>query len=338
MTSGPVERSSMGYQEQLLEILELNRGTFLSGEALAKQMYVSRNAVWKAIKKLREAGYPITAVTNKGYALAMDSDILSAASIAAQSDNADRLHIRVENCVTSTNTILKEEAAKGAPEGTLLVSLEQTAGRGRMGRTFLSPKQTGIYMSLILRPRMEAKDALMLTTSVAVAVCETISELTGREAGIKWVNDIFLDGRKVCGILTEASIDFETQGLEYAVVGLGVNLSEPQGGFDKSISGIAGSLFSEQAIPMGFREKLIAGIVDRFLYHYDHLLERSFLESYRAHSILIGRLVTVIDNIHASGESRRARVLAIEDDCSLLVELPDGTQEKLSSGEVSLKL
>lgn len=328
----------MSYQEQLLALLEQNRGTYLSGEMIAKQLFVTRNTVWKTIKKLQASGYPIDAVTNKGYALAPDSNILSAASIAAHSACSDRLHITVSDCVTSTNTLLKAEAAAGAPEGTLLVALEQTAGRGRMGRSFLSPKQSGIYMSLLLRPKMAAGDALMLTTSVAAAVSETIRDLTGLPAGIKWVNDIYINDRKVCGILTEASIDFETQGLEYAVVGLGVNLEEPEGGFDESIRHVAGSIFSHGKMPLAFREQLIAGIVDRFLGYYDHLDERRFLDSYRSQSILIGREVSVIDNIHTPGDTRPAKVLAIDDECRLLVELPDGSQELLSSGEVSLKL
>lgn len=328
----------MGYQEQLLTIFEQNRGTYLSGEMLAKKLSVTRNTVWKTIKKLQAAGYPIDAVTNKGYALSANSNILSAASIAMHSANSDRLHITVSDCVTSTNTLLKAEAAAGALEGTLLVALEQTAGRGRMGRSFLSPKHSGIYVSLLLRPKMAAEDALMLTTAIAASVCETIVGLTGLCAGIKWVNDIYLNERKICGILTEASIDFETRSLEYAVVGLGINLEEPEGGFDESIRHIAGSIFPHGQMPAGFREQLIAGILDRFLDYYDHLNERRFLESYRRQSILTGREVFIIDNIHNPGAARPARVLAIDDECRLLVELPDGTKEALSSGEVSLRL
>lgn len=328
----------MKYQEQLLALLEQNRGSYLSGEMLARKLFVSRNTVWKTVKSLQALGYPIDAVTNKGYALAEDSDILSAPAIAAKARHRERLHIIVEQNVTSTNTCLKAQAAEGAPEGTLLVALEQSAGKGRLGRSFSSPRQSGIYMSLLLRPKMAAKDALMLTTAIAAAAAETIRELTGLPVGIKWVNDLYLNGRKICGILTEAALDFESQGLEYAVVGIGINLEEPAGGFDESIRNIAGALFAAGGTPVGFRAGLVAGIIDRFLEYYDRLEEKPFLNTYRELSCIIGKDVRVIDNIYNPGSARTATVLGIDEDCRLLVRFADGHEEALSSGEVSLRL
>lgn len=328
----------MKYQEQLLAILEENRGTYLSGEMLARRLFVSRNTVWKTVKSLQAQGYPIDAVTNKGYALAEDSDILSAPAIEAKLRHKGRLHISVEPLVTSTNTVLKAQAAEGAPEGTLLVALEQSAGKGRLGRSFSSPRRSGIYMSLLLRPKMAAKDALMLTTAIAAAAAETLRELTGFPVGVKWVNDLYLNGKKLCGILTEAALDFESQGLEYAVVGIGINLEEPAGGFDESIRDVAGALFAAGETPVGFRPRLIAGIFDRFLDYYDRLNEKPFLNAYRELSCILGKPVRVIDNIYDPGSSRDAEALAIDDDCRLLVRFADGHEEALSSGEVSLKI
>lgn len=328
----------MKYQEQLLAILEQNRGTYLSGEMLARTLFVSRNTVWKTIKSLQAQGYPIDAVTNKGYALAEDSDILSAPAIETKLRHRGRLHISVEPLVTSTNTVLKTKAADGAPEGTLLVALEQSAGKGRLGRSFSSPRQSGIYMSLLLRPKMAAKDALMLTTAIAAAAAETIRELTGLPAGIKWVNDLYLNGKKICGILTEAALDFESQGLEYAVVGIGINLEEPEGGFDESIRDVAEALFAAGGTPVGFRASLIAGIFDRFLDYYDRLSEKPFLNAYRELSCILGKPVRVIDNIYNPGSSREATALGIDEECRLLVRFADGHEEALSSGEVSLKI
>ncbi len=327
----------MKYQEQLLAILEQNRGTYLSGELLARKLFISRNTVWKTMKALQAQGYPIDAVTNKGYALAAHSDVLSSPAIAAKMRHKERVQISVLQSVTSTNTCLKAEALKGAAEGTLLVALSQSAGKGRLGRSFVSPANSGVYMSLLLRPKMAAKDALMLTTAIAVAAAQTIRHLTNLPVGIKWVNDLFLDGKKICGILTEAAVDFESQGLEYAVVGIGINLELPEDGFDESIKDVAGSLFEKGKTPPGFRAALIAGIIDRFLDSYDHLEEKPFLGAYRELSCILGKPVRVVDNIYAPGSFRDATALSIDDQCRLLVQFPDGEQKALSSGEVSIR-
>ncbi len=191
----------MSAKQHVLSVLEQNKGNSVSGARLAGELSISRNAVWKAIKALQSEGYAISAVPNKGYCLSEENDILSVESITPYlADNLKELSLMVHKSVTSTNTLLKELAGEGEKEGKVLIAEEQTGGRGRLGRKFYSPAKTGIYMSILLRPKLTVDDALFITTSAAAAVAEAIESVTGCEASIKWVNDIYCNGKKVCGI------------------------------------------------------------------------------------------------------------------------------------------
>ena len=217
-------------KSQVLELLTENSGKFFSGEEIATELGVSRNAVWKAVNSLKFEGYKIEAVKNKGYALSSTTDVISVKGIKKylKSD----LDIEVYKEVTSTNTMLKERGSQGAKEGQVIIANMQTAGRGRIGRTFHSPSDTGIYMSILLRPTdLIPQDAVKITTLAAVCACEAIENVSGKSAAIKWVNDIFMDGLKVCGILTEAAMSLESGNLDYVVLGIGLNAYEPEGGF-----------------------------------------------------------------------------------------------------------
>ncbi len=209
----------MDAADKVLELLQEARGP-VSGEHMAQKLGVTRNTVWKAVKHLREAGYEISAVTNQGYRLLSESDVLSAGNIRRQLEpQASIAAIDVRESVTSTNTVLKELAEHGGREGMVVIAQRQTMGKGRLGRSFYSPQGGGLYMSVLLRPRFSAEEALSITTAAAVAVARAIDDVTGERAMIKWVNDVYFHGRKVCGILTEASVDFENSGLHYAVLG-----------------------------------------------------------------------------------------------------------------------
>ena len=193
----------MNVADEILELLE-SSGAPLSGEEMARQLGVSRNAVWKAVQRLREDGYQIEAATNRGYQLVSADNALTPQSVRRLLEGpAQSCAIEVRDSVTSTNTVLKSIAEQGGAEGMALIAQQQTQGKGRLGRSFLSPKGTGLYLSVLLRPRFPAEEALSITTAAAVAVAETIDQLTGQQAKIKWVNDVYLRGRKVCGILTE---------------------------------------------------------------------------------------------------------------------------------------
>lgn len=325
----------MNVKESILQQFEENRGVFLSGGELAAQLGVSRNAVWKAVRQLEAEGCRFDSVSGKGYRLRDESDVLSVQGIGKYlGAMSARLHLQTYDTITSTNTVLKEMAANGAPELTVLVASEQTAGRGRMNRAFYSPSATGLYLSILLRPQLKATDSLFLTTAAAVAVAQTVEDVSGKATGIKWVNDVFLDGKKICGILTEASFDVESGTPEYAVCGIGINLCDPKDGFPEELQSIAGSVFGCEAPPADARCRMAAGILQRFLEYYDHLTERSFFDEYVRRSVVIGQTVTVLGR----GEPRTATALAIDRDCGLHVRYDDGSEEVLSSGEISIRV
>ena len=219
----------MTTKEKLLALLEDSKGTFFSGEEIARTLQVSRAAVWKAVNALREDGYTIDAATNKGYRLSPDSDILSPQGIRRFLKPEYRdLDLTVLPTAPSTNALVREKANQGCPEGCVIVACEQTDGRGRYGRQFFSPVDSGVYLSLLLRPTAYSpQQATCLTAAAAAAMCQAIEAVTGQQPGIKWVNDIFLHGKKVCGILTEAAVGLETGTLNYMVLGAGVNLYPP---------------------------------------------------------------------------------------------------------------
>ena len=320
----------MQVKDRVLAALEASRGTYLSGQALAQQLQVSRNAVWKAISQLRESGYPIQAVSHRGYCLDVDSPLLSPQSIARHL-TVPGLQVEVAQTVSSTNTLLRQRAEEGAPEGLVLAAVEQTAGKGRQGHSFFSPPDTGLYLSLLLRPKLSAQDALLLTTCAAAAVALAIEACAGVEAQIKWVNDVFCRGKKVCGILTEAALDLESGGLQYAIVGMGVNLFPPAGGFPADLPQ-AGAVYTARPQGLESRSQLAGEILNQFFAFYPHLEEKPFFQAYRDRSLVLGREVTVLER----GQTRTA--LALDLDFSLQVREADGRERALASGEVRVKL
>jgi len=323
----------MSVKENVLAVLEQYRGEYISGEELAAKLGVSRSAVWKAISALRTQGHDIAGATNRGYALAQTSDKLSAQSVMKYlRGTAARCRIETVGIIDSTNTQLKRRGDAGEAEGLVLIAEGQTAGRGRIGRSFFSPEKTGLYMSILLRPKFKADQALFITTAAAVAVAKTIEEETGLDAKIKWVNDIFCNSRKVCGILTEASMDFEAGTLAYAVPGIGINISDPECGVPEELRDIVGTLCGKE--PVGdLKSRLAAGILNYFFDYYENLTDKLFLEEYRNRSFLIGEYVTFM----SSSEHREAKVLDIDDQARLVVEYNDGTLEALGAGEVSVR-
>lgn len=323
----------MSVKDRLLPLLGDRGEDYLSGEDAARILGVSRNAVWKAVSALKEDGYDIEAVTNRGYRLRAGGDVLSSAEIEKNLTSIrGKLNIEVKKTVTSTNALLKEKASAGAPEGTVLIALSQTAGRGRFTRSFFSPADSGIYMSILLRPRISAENATLITTAAAVAVAEAAENLSGRKTGIKWVNDVLIDGKKICGILTEASLNIESGELDYAVLGIGLNVYEPEDGFPDQIKNIAGAIFKERGA--GQKSRLAAAVLEGFFKYYESLSERSFLSAYKERCIVLGKQINVL----SQDGSRPATALDIDENCRLCVKYSDGSQTLLSSGEVSIKI
>ena len=323
----------MGTKEKLLSLFEEQKGTYLSGEEIAERLSVSRTAVWKAVKSLRNEGYEIDAVPNKGYSLSVHTDILSAQGIQKYLNGACRdMELYVLPETGSTNTLLREKANAGAAEGCTIIAGAQTEGRGRMGRSFYSPADTGIYMSILLRPvELTPVQAVGLTTMAAVAACEAIEEVSGRQAQIKWVNDIFMDGKKVSGILTEAALGLESGSLDYVIVGIGINAYPPKEGFPQEIDQIAGAVFPKRQ--NDGKNHLAAAFLNRFMEYYSKKQNADYVEKYRERSLVIGKEIRVL----SSGGERKALALDVDKECHLLVRYEDGSTERLSSGEISIR-
>lgn len=322
----------MSVKDKVLKELEEHKGSYISGGELASILGVSRNAIWKSIKTLEKNGYQIDAVSGKGYCLASQNDILSTHSINQHLNYNLDLHIY--KSISSTNTVLKEMAEKGSAHGTVLISEEQTAGRGRMGKKFHSPSGTGIYLSILLRPDIPAGEALFLTTSAAVATAKAIEEVSDKQAGIKWVNDIYINNKKVCGILTEASFNMETGKLDYAVVGIGINICTPKNGFPSDIDNIATAIFDSHSDSLNKRSQLIAHLLNYFMDYYSNFQNKDYVDEYIRRSILLGKEIYVID-----GENTvDAIALELDSDCRLKVRFDNGAEKWLNSGEVSIKV
>ena len=319
----------MSTKEAVLAALIEAQGE-ISGERLAQQLNISRNAVWKAVEQLREEGHRIDAVTNRGYRLAEDSDVVSEAGIR-QWLKAEKLgsNIEVHPVIDSTNTRAKTLAAQGAAHGTLVCARTQTGGRGRFGRKFHSPDAGGIYMSLLIRPELPAEKAVMITSMTAVAVARAIERLADVKVEIKWVNDLYIAGKKVCGLLCEAGMDFESGQLEYAVVGIGVNTARAE--FPEELQDIATSVGNVCGQDVS-KNRLIAEICNCMEELYDQLSDGAFMAESRARSNVIGREIVVL-----RGEERiPARAIDIDDQGSLVVETAEGIRT-VRSGEVSVR-
>ena len=323
----------MGVREKVLEFLEVNKGRYVSGAEIAGKLSVSRNSVWKAVKNLEKEGYDIHSVTGSGYMLSKETDILSVQSIKKYlGEDGNVFDLDVKKTVTSTNDALKGLAVSGAREGKVIISEMQTKGKGRLGRSFFSPEKTGIYMSLLLRPKIPASQSLLITAAAAVAVAEALEEVSGRKTGIKWVNDVYSDGKKVCGILAEASFGMESGGLEFAVLGIGINVESPVAGFPEEIKDKAAAVFEDGGADV--RSRLISEVLKRFWDYYIRLPEKGFLEAYKKRSILTGKKVEVI----TGGMAENAVALDIDDECRLIVKMQDGRICPLNSGEVSIRI
>ena len=338
----------MSTKEEVLKLLNSNRGSFISGQEIAGALNVSRAAVWKAIKSLESDGLGIEAVTNKGYRLDDGVDIIDPSYIERELGNMGigiRVFHKDETGSTNADAV---ELLKESDVPVLAIADKQNAGRGRKGRDFYSPKGSGLYMSLAMRDALTLMKTAKVTAVAAVAVAEAIDRVVfgGQDRSlIKWVNDIYIGDKKVCGILSEAMISMEDEALGTVVVGIGINVYEPAGGFPDDIRKRAGYLIGQndrlgcvrRPDGAGLRSDLAKEIISGF-FRYLNKPDDS-LKIYRDKSYLTGKYVTV--NSFVPNDTRadsRARVLGIDDECRLLIEYEDGSSEALSSGEVSVLL
>ncbi len=309
-------------------LAELSEDSFVSGEMLAKKYFVSRNSIWKAVNKLREEGYEIGTVTNKGYRLNGKLNKLSGSIIEKHLKH--KLDIVILDEVDSTNSYAKELALSDKRINTAVLAEKQTGGRGRMGRPFFSPDKNGLYMSLLCYPQINAENAPLVTSFVATAAAKAVEKLYGCEVNIKWVNDIYLNGKKICGILTEAGFDFESGNVDYLVIGIGINVSGTE--FPKELESIMTSLEKETGISVS-RNLLAAEILNNLSCLDKRVKSREYLFYYREKSNIIGRKIHVIcGNVEYDAEA-----VDIDDNAALIVRADNGFKT-LNSGEVSIKI
>jgi BirA family biotin operon repressor/biotin-[acetyl-CoA-carboxylase] ligase len=316
----------MTLRDKVIFILESNKGSFVSGQDIASVAGVSRSAVAKCIATLKGEGYRIRSVNNSGHCLEAESDILSVGGITANL-GGDIAEVAVFDSIDSTNSEAKRLVANGLERDALIAANGQTAGRGRRGRSFYSPADDGLYFSCVLHPTVSLSESTAITSACAVAVCEIIGEEIKKDPMIKWVNDIFIDNLKVCGILTEAISDFESGRVQAVIVGIGINLTTSV--FPDELNGIAASLGARVD-----RCRLAAKIFKRLSELCYALPDKSFMDEYRRRSLALGRTVY----FNRNGIDHHAVAKAVHDDCSLEVALENGEIMLLNSGEISIKL
>ncbi len=322
------DNDNMNIKDKVLEILYANMGKSVSGEEIAEELKISRNSVWKAVNILRSEGIEISSQTNKGYMLSFENDVFSSAAIKKYLYREHNIILMDE--VISSNTVAKQYASENAKEGTVVIAKRQTSGRGRMGRTFISNKENGLYMSIILRPDISVQESVYITVMGALAVTKAIEETSNKKCGIKWVNDIFIEEKKVCGILTEASVNFENASLEYAVLGIGVNVVPPKDGFPDEIKDIAGSIFFDA--PKGYKVRLCAQIINNFFDLYYNGDKKEYISLYRSKSIIINKNI----DIYRGNEIFSGKCIDIDEDANLVVDIGNGIL-KFNSGEARVR-
>lgn len=319
-------------KEEILEALKNNTEDFISGEKLSKEFGISRAAIWKHMKALKEEGYKIESVSKKGYRLDYAPDLLTYGEFKTHLNTRDI----GSNCIhyetiDSTNLLAKKLAREGAVHGTIVIAEEQTTGRGRLGRTWVSPKSTGIWVSIILRPDINPFMASKLTLVGAAAV-EKAMEKMEINSYIKWPNDIVLNNKKVCGILTEMSGEIDR--VNYIIMGIGINVN--MNSFPEDIKNIATSLKIETGNEVD-RKLLLANILNNFEVLYDYFIQENnlneVLDICRSRSILLGKEVKLINGTN----ERKAKALDLDDEGELVVQYEDGTLGKVVSGEVSVR-
>ena len=319
-------------KEEILRLLRSADG-YISGQELCNRFGVSRTAVWKAINQLKEAGYEIEAQQNKGYRLMAAPDLMTEAEIKSLMHTEwVAKEVLYFDTIDSTNTKAQELAEKGYPSGTLVVADKQESGKGRRGRSWVSPSGTGIFMTLMIKPDINPNNASMLTLVAALAVAKAITSVTSEEALIKWPNDIVVNGKKVCGILTEMNAQFDY--INHIVVGIGINVHNES--FPEEISQMASSLMIEAGGKRFHRAQIIAETMSYFEQYYDTFLKTQDLSALvrEYDELLVNRnkSVRVLD----PKEPFDGKAMGITPKGELIVDTWE-SRKLVSSGEVSVR-
>lgn len=324
----------MAFREAVLASLKRNQGEWISGEKLSDDLKVSRTTIWKQVKTLQAEGYRVDSSPKKGYRLAAAQDLLSAGEVLSglKSRVLGQTHYFYYSEIDSTNNRARELAARGYPEGTVVVAEKQTGGRGRRGRSWSSAAGQGLYVSVIFRPVLPLKEISRISLVTAEAVAETLEKELNLPARIKWPNDILIRNRKICGILTEAVTDMD--GVEYLVSGIGININNRSSDFPEELRNTATSCLIECGQPQS-RIKILQGLLACLELNYHHLLQGGFtdiLEKIKCRSSVIGQELR-LDTLNGW---LTGRAVDIDDNGFLLIRDPAGAIHTVMSGEISL--
>ena len=325
-------------RETVLALLRSGEGAFLSGEELSRRLGLSRAAVWKAVEALRREGYGIEARTGLGYRLATVPDAMTEAEIRSFLGETAVVgrELRCFAELDSTNVYAKKIALSGAADGTVVTADFQTAGRGRMDRSFQSPRGKGVDLTALLRPGLTPDRLLPVTALAGVTVCDAVEELCGVRPGLKWPNDPILGGKKLCGILTELSVEGETGRVQYLVLGIGVNVLHRAEDFSPEVAEMATSLFMALGHPVS-RPALAAAVIRALDRLYADLTAgrlARYLDDYRRNCVNLGKTVQLVS---PDGTRETAEVLDVDRDFSLVVRTETGEEKTVRSGEVSVR-
>ena len=311
---------------------QLNDKEFITGTVLAERLGITRSFVSKSVKELQADGVQIITKRQHGYKFAEGYDYLNKKVIK---ENLKTKYIGSDiiilNSVESTNNYAKQLAKSEFTNGTIIISDNQTGGKGRMGRRFFSPHNFGLYYSVLLKPDISIELSQYITACAAVATAETIDKLGDTETQIKWVNDIYLGGKKLVGILTEASIGFEECSLDYVVIGIGINVFNVKKNLPRELFNVATSIEDETGIRLS-RSILAAELSNNLEKHLDNMATGEFIETYRAKSCIMGKKVAVSRN----GKEVIGTAIDIDDKASLVVQFDDGEILHLNSGEARI--
>lgn len=321
-------------RERVYQLLQEQSGTFISGQELSRLLGISRAGVWKAIDSLRRDGYTIEARSGLGYRLTAAPDVLSEREIRRYlAERTTCPSLRCLDEIDSTNSYLKREALAGAPHGTVAVAECQSAGRGRMTRSFQSPAGRGVYLSVLLRPQLPPEELLGVTGMTAVAVCSAVERAAGVRPRIKWTNDLVLNGKKLCGILTELAVEGETGITQSLVIGAGVNVSHTPEDFGPEVAQMATSLAQEGYVVS--RPALAAAMIEELCRLSDALGGdiSPWVEAYRRDCVNLGRPVRLL----WTDRQAEATAVDVDDQFGLVVRFADGSLTTVRTGEVSVR-
>lgn len=322
-------------KDDVLKLISRERD-YISGETISRKLGVSRTAINTAVKALRDDGYEITSTTNKGYLLTNSPDLLSKGAISAYLTDDRSEDLYVYDSVGSTNTVLKDLAANGSKSGTVVIADHQASGKGRRGRSFESPSGVGIYLSYLLKPQSGLNRISDLTSWTAVAVSDAIRNAYGLETSIKWVNDLLMNKKKICGILTEVTVEGESGFIDTCIIGIGINVNESS--FPDELKDIATSISIENGGKIFERAKLAAEIIKSMDKLKDNWPDDSYyLERYIELNITTGSKITAFPITKDNSQGKSGTALEINEDFSLKVQFDDGSIEDLKSGEVSVR-